>query len=588
MRKSDLTDHLTFFRWFIPRFEKDPSQYADKAFLSTRWTVLPGMVFSAIGYTLIPVDGHSPVVYPPFLILLPALGVVWLASGFAFYRFLFAYVRETLTHAEVWDVSDRADHTAKALIRFPLSFTGLSWLSGILLLMISGGLMYGLGETGDKPLIIRGLLVTLLGLNVYAITEYLVLCRMIAPVLRWLDEKKFRLSHLPIVFYDEPFVVYTGLALISGIGYGLLIRDFLSPAFFWWLLCFGAGIGVWVMMTRYRQWNLFHRHLETETTNGSQTADSLLPALWVLIQRVNTMKRLFYDLLLNIENNSSEMNAAARVVAETSTEQNAALVRQSASVTQTTSTLQELVQAAKQIAESSSAVVAFAESTQAKAETGLQVMQNAVASVQKVRQGNETNLSEVVLLSEAIIEIDQVLNFIISIADETNLIALNAAIEASSAGEQGKRFKIVANEVRNLSTRVTRSIRHVKETIRKIQEATAQLVQTVHMHQEVIDESVDWVDQSLANLEEILENAVQSADAAKQIYIAIQQQKIANQQIAASFSDISSDIRHLASASERYNQYVTALKKFSANIDQALHDLQIDRIRQKDDEWLLS
>ncbi len=283
----------------------------------------------------------------------------------------------------------------------------------------------------------------------------------------------------------------------------------------------------------------------------------------------------FEKILRHIQNNSSELEAAARVVGETAAAQNMALVRQSTSVTQTSSTLQELVQASQQVAESATAVVSFAEDTEKQAEEGLAIMQESVQKVQLVRSGNEASLSDVITLSEAIIEIESVLNFIISIADETNLIALNAGIEASSAGESGKRFKVVANEVRNLSTRVTKSIRRIKSITRNIQDASTRMVETVENNQERIGQSVQWSLNTYQYLKDILDLARKSADAAKQIYVAIQQQKIANQQISLSFNDIAQDIQQLAQASDRYDQYVQALRKFSANIEETIDSLHL-------------
>lgn len=351
-------------------------------------------------------------------------------------------------------------------------------------------------------------------------------------------------------------------------------------------ICAAFSLIVWLMVYRFAGALSKIEKAMNEVHQGQfgQTTTSLTPdETGSLNNRLDGVVQTIQDKISQLQTHSSEMHAAANLMADISSEQNQSLVRQSASVTQTSSTLNELLESSKQISESASSVVNFAEDTEKHATNGLTNMNNTVQLMSAVREQNHVSVSDIIQLSEAIQEIEQVLNLIISIADETNLIALNAAIEASSAGEYGKRFKVVANEVRGLSDRVTKSIQNIKTLTETIQNATSRLVVASQENSEKVEDTYESAQMTYRYFQEISEWAKKSADAAKQIYIAIQQQRMANQQISVSFTDISHDIVELAATSERYKQYAGTLKKFSSSMESVMAYFKI----QSNDNGLL-
>ncbi|MBX7150878.1 methyl-accepting chemotaxis protein [bacterium] len=351
-------------------------------------------------------------------------------------------------------------------------------------------------------------------------------------------------------------------------------------------ICAAFSLIVWLMV--YRFTGALSRLEKTlgavhQGQFGEVTVSLTPDETGLLNNRLDDVVQMIQDKINQLQTHSSEMHAASNLMADISSEQNQSLVRQSASVTQTSSTLNELLESSKQISESASSVVNFAEDTEKHATNGLTNMNNTVQLMSAVREQNHVSVSDIIQLSEAIQEIEQVLNLIISIADETNLIALNAAIEASSAGEYGKRFKVVANEVRGLSDRVTKSIHSIKMLTETIQDATSRLVVASQENSEKVEDTYQSAQMTYQYFREISEWAKKSADAAKQIYIAIQQQRMANQQISVSFTDISNDIVELAAASERYKQYAGTLKKFSSSMESVMAYFNI----QSNDNGLL-
>ncbi len=308
------------------------------------------------------------------------------------------------------------------------------------------------------------------------------------------------------------------------------------------------------------------RHLQ-EGHFGMNDHDLVPDELGRLMQYLNATVNKINERISYLKKTGTDLFSTTTLIADVATQQNSSLMRQSSSVAHTSSTVEEISQSSGQIADHASSVVSQAEDTEKHAERGLRMMEDTVSRIGLVRDRNQVGLSEILKLSENIQEIEQILKLINSIADETNLIAFNAAIEASSAGESGQRFKVVANEVRSLSNRVSQSIGTVQGVIKQIQDATAQLVAVAHENSETIEASVEASGRTFDFLKEILEWARKSSEAAKQIYVAIQQQRVANRQISLSFGEISNEIHELASTAERYTQQVQNLKRFAGNID---------------------
>ncbi len=334
---------------------------------------------------------------------------------------------------------------------------------------------------------------------------------------------------------------------------------------------------VWVALILFSFWRLKRaEHSIVTVVRAAQKGDlpsplavktgARFPMFHMILQ---TLDRLRQN-ITRLQHHSSEMHAAAKLIVDISQEQNQSILSQSSSVSQTSVTLNAMVESSKEIADKASTVVSMADDTEKRSGEGLNNMTESVRQLSGVREKNQSALSDIVQLSETIREIEQVLELVTSIADDTNLIALNAAIEASSAGEHGKRFKIVAQEVRELSDRVTRAIEKTRTLIEGIHESTQRLVQTSIDNVEQTDLAFASAETTYQLLQDISSWAKRSAEAARQIYVAIQHQRLSNQQICGSFDEIAGEIKGLANTSQRYREYAQTLKKFSSSIEEVL------------------
>lgn len=294
-----------------------------------------------------------------------------------------------------------------------------------------------------------------------------------------------------------------------------------------------------------------------------------------LLYRLLAMFDRFRKHISRLQHHSSEMTAASKLIADFSAEQNETITRQSASASETSGTLQSLLESSQTIAERASAVVGLADDTEKRSDQGLQHMTVSLRQLSQVREKNQQAVSDIIQLSETMREIEQVLALITSISEDTHLISLNATIEASSAGEHGLRFKIVANEVRELSDRVAQAVLKTRRLIEGIHDATQRLVAS----------SVDTTDQTETAfasaqkthqlLQDISSWAKRSAEAARDIYVSIQHQRVSNEQISSSFQNITQAIQALRDTSSRYREYAQTLKKFSAGMEDVLSQYHV-------------
>ncbi len=181
-------------------------------------------------------------------------------------------------------------------------------------------------------------------------------------------------------------------------------------------------------------------------------------------------------LVAGVEASASKVHAASREIAGAVDGQAATSSQMSASVAEITSTMEELSASSTQIAEYSESVVSIAGRTYDDSLRGSEAMQRLVEKMQRIGRDNQNALNEILELGTRSKEISKIMEIIDTVADQTKLIAFNAALEASSAGEAGKRFGVVAAEIRRLADSVTESTGEITGKVGEIQESINRLV----------------------------------------------------------------------------------------------------------------
>lgn len=135
-------------------------------------------------------------------------------------------------------------------------------------------------------------------------------------------------------------------------------------------------------------------------------------------------------------------------------------------------------------------------------------------------------------------QIGEIVRVIQDIADQTNLLALNAAIEAARAGEQGRGFAVVADEVRKLAERTTKATKEIGDMIRQIQQDTKGAVQSMQEGTDKVTGGVTLVNKMGDALATIVQRVNETAEMIRQIAVASEEQSMATQQIAGDVENV--------------------------------------------------
>ncbi|MBK5970711.1 MULTISPECIES: methyl-accepting chemotaxis protein [Thiorhodovibrio] len=237
----------------------------------------------------------------------------------------------------------------------------------------------------------------------------------------------------------------------------------------------------------------------------------------------------------------------------------AAVEEMSSSVAEITSTMEELSASSTQIADHSQAVVDVASRTLASSRAGTQAMHQLLARMAEIRTDNQKSLDEILALGQRSKEIGKFMDLIDAVADQTKLIAFNAALEASSAGDAGKRFSVVASEIRRLADSVSESTREIEGKMLDIQDTIARLVVTSEKSSTTIAAGLASSESTAAILDELEQAADQTTGAAQKISLSTQQQKTASAQVVQALHEIAEASTHTSSA-------VTGISEISATL----------------------
>jgi methyl-accepting chemotaxis protein len=169
------------------------------------------------------------------------------------------------------------------------------------------------------------------------------------------------------------------------------------------------------------------------------------------------------------------------------------------------------------------------------------------------------------LLDQQSQQISAILGVIKAVAEQTNLLALNAAIEAARAGEQGRGFAVVADEVRKLAERTTQEI---SDTITTIQNSTSQTVQSIEGEVRRVERGVGYAENAGVSAEELYSGAEKASHVVADISDALREQSQASVQIAQSVEKIavmtehnSATVTHMAEGANRLKQVAAALEQ---------------------------
>jgi len=262
-----------------------------------------------------------------------------------------------------------------------------------------------------------------------------------------------------------------------------------------------------------------------------------------LLQSMDNMVTNLKKLIANMKETSSNMASASEQLSASSEQMSKGVISQSDRSAQIASAAHEMSQTVVEIAKNASSIAASASGTANIAREGENIVEKSVSEVKDIAKTVSESSKVMVSLGERSKQIGDIIRVISEIADQTNLLALNAAIEAARAGEQGKGFAVVADEVRKLAERTAKATSEIGSMIGAIQDEVQKSVTSMGEVSKMVGTGVEFSTQTGEALEKIVSSV-------SELQMMVQQIASATEEMSATSEHISGDIMAVARVSK--------------------------------------
>ncbi|CED56835.1 methyl-accepting chemotaxis protein [Aliivibrio wodanis] len=276
-----------------------------------------------------------------------------------------------------------------------------------------------------------------------------------------------------------------------------------------------------------------------------------------LASHVNAFIGKLHSIIKDIAASSSELNSQSKVSTQVACKTSEGLTIQVNEITQIAAAVHEMSATAQEVANNAQLTAESAISSTENCEQGKQVIIRNQESITNLANQVDNASGIIQELENNAQQINMILSTIRDIAEQTNLLALNAAIEAARAGEQGRGFAVVADEVRVLSQRTHSSTDEIRNMIETLQRNTNSAVHSMDESKKFAQSSVDDANNATTALEEISMSIQQISDMAMQISNAAAEQRTVTDEVSEniqSASDVSDQMSNEASNSQQLSE----------------------------------
>lgn len=279
------------------------------------------------------------------------------------------------------------------------------------------------------------------------------------------------------------------------------------------------------------------------------------------------MQQRLREMINEILSGSQNLVLAARNIASTSSDLSNAAQDQSSSAATMAATVEELTVSISHVASSAAEARDISADSGQQSHEGGAVIQQTLQSMGQIAGTVQTSADQVAELGRQIEQITSIVNVITAISEQTNLLALNAAIEAARAGEQGRGFAVVADEVRLLAQRTGKSTQEIGDMIQKIQSSAHEAVNKMQVGVEQVNSGLRLAQTANQAIDHIRGGSGRIIAAVDQISVALQQQSAASQ-------DVARNVERIAQMAQQANHGIAGASRSAEEIDRLAQALE--------------
>ncbi|MDH3891198.1 MAG: methyl-accepting chemotaxis protein [candidate division Zixibacteria bacterium] len=295
----------------------------------------------------------------------------------------------------------------------------------------------------------------------------------------------------------------------------------------------------------------------------------------VLGNSFKTMVANLTGMVRKLGENANQLVSAATEIASTSEQMSRGSNDQAQQVGQVSTAIEEMSATIVESSRNAGEATEASKGASDNATSGGQIVNDTIQGMQKIADVVRESADSIGKLAKSADQIGEIVGVIDDIADQTNLLALNAAIEAARAGEQGRGFAVVADEVRKLAERTGKATGEITDMIKGIQSETEEAVASMETGVQEVDKGRELADKAGNSLTEIVNMSQRVMDMIQQIATAADEQSSAAEQISKNVENVSSVTKETATGAEQAAAAAEQLNKNAEGLQQIVAQFQV-------------